>query len=57
MSRQEDRERCCGTCQYHEHERIDDEWVCTNPDSYYCTDWTEYKDSCSFWEDKNECNR
>lgn len=56
MSRtdREEPERCCGTCKWHEHEYIDDGWVCTNSDSYYCTDWTEYEDTCSFWEDGDD---
>lgn len=34
---------CCGTCRWHEHEDIDDGWVCVNPESEYCTDWTDYE--------------
>lgn len=45
----DDRE-ICGTCRYHRHEDVDDGWVCVNPDSEYCTDWTEYEDSCEEWE-------
>lgn len=47
-------EKCCGTCKWHKHERIDDGWVCTNPDSHCCADWTEYNDWCQEWEDRNE---
>lgn len=40
----------CGTCKYHKHESVDDGWVCVNPESEYCTDWTEYDDWCIDWE-------
>lgn len=43
-------EKCCGTCKYHYHENIDDGWVCVNDESEYCTDCTEYEDSCPDWE-------
>lgn len=45
-----DNERCCGTCKWHQHEDMDDSWVCTNDQSIYCADWTDYKDSCQEWE-------
>lgn len=47
----DDRE-ICGTCLWHKHEDVDDGWVCTNPDSEYCSDWTGYEDSCWEWESK-----
>lgn len=47
----EDR-RICGNCKYHVHEEIDDGWVCTNEQSRYCTDWTEYEDSCEDFEER-----
>lgn len=40
----------CGTCRYHQHESINDGWVCINPESDCCADWTEYGDSCEDWE-------
>ena len=43
---------CCGTCKYHKHENIDDGWVCVNPDSDNLSDWTEYADCCSEWEER-----
>lgn len=46
-------DKCCGTCKYHHHENIDDGLVCTNVDSEYVTDWTEYKDSCEEWEGRD----
>lgn len=45
---------CCGTCRWHEHEDIDDGWVCVNPESEYCTDWTDYEHNCLDWEPRKE---
>lgn len=42
--------KCCGTCKWHEHEDIDDGWVCVNAESDNCAAWTEYGDSCEEWE-------
>lgn len=40
-----DTNKCCGTCEYHEHEKIDDGWVCLNDESrYFEDDLTEYDD-------------
>lgn len=47
-------EKRCGTCKWHQHESIDDGWICANDESEYCTDWTEYDDWCQDWENKNE---
>lgn len=47
-------ERCCGTCKWHWYENIDEGFVCTNIDSEYCTDWTDYADSCEDWEGKDD---
>lgn len=48
----ENEHRCCGTCRWHEHEEIDDGWVCVNDDSLYVTEWTEYSFCCSCWESR-----
>lgn len=42
----------CGNCKHHYHEDIDDGWVCVNPRSRFCADWTEYEDTCEEWEEK-----
>lgn len=42
----------CGNCKHHYHEDIDDGWVCVNPRSRFCTDWTEYEDTCEEWEER-----
>lgn len=44
--------KCCGKCKYHRHEDIDNGWVCCNPDSDYCSDWTEYNDYCVDYEER-----
>ncbi len=41
---------CCGTCFW--HQRIDDEWFCTNEYSDNCSCETEYKDTCTEWESR-----
>lgn len=52
MSRYDD--RICGKCKWHVHEDIDDGWVCVNDRSEYCTDWTEYADSCNEFEERSK---
>jgi len=42
----------CGKCKYHQHEEIDDGWVCVNENSRYFTDWTEYEDGCEDYEER-----
>lgn len=45
-------EEICGTCKWHRHDSNGDGWVCINPDSEYCSDWTEYGDQCEEWEER-----
>ena len=45
-------EKICGECKYHQYEEIDRGFVCTNPDSPYATEWTEYEDWCSEFEQR-----
>ena len=42
----------CGECKWHTYEDIDHGWVCTNPDSPYCADWTEYEDDCDYFQER-----
>ena len=42
--------KVCGECRWHTKEDISDGWVCTNDDSDYVSDWTDYNDTCEFWE-------
>jgi len=37
----------CKTCKHHDS---DFSWVCTNPDSSYCADFTDNDDWCSHYE-------
>ena len=46
------KERCCGTCKYHEHEDISDGFVCVNGDSDFVTDWTDYNFCCEEYEER-----
>ena len=41
----------CGTCRYTKHDTMG--FYCCNTNSEYCTDYTEYGDSCEDWEAKN----
>lgn len=43
---------CCGECKYHTYEEIDRGFVCTNADSPYCTDWTDYADTCPMFQER-----
>ena len=53
----EKKDECCGTCAWHQHEDITEGWVCVNAGSIFCTEWTDYKDSCCMWEDRKSCVR
>lgn len=46
-------EKICGTCKHHQHENVDNGWVCVNSNSVYVADWTEHDDSCNKWESYN----
>jgi len=48
----QDKKECCGTCDWHKHEDVDDGWVCVNPGSIYCTEWTDFNDYCPEWEER-----
>lgn len=43
---------CCGTCKWHEHEKVSDGWVCVNNDSEYVADWTDYDFCCEQYESR-----
>lgn len=54
------REKCCGTCEYNKYgiegctdETIDFNWVCSNPESEFYTDYIEYSHVCDDWEERN----
>ena len=44
-------EHICGTCKWHHKDQFGD-WHCVNSDSEWCTEWTEYTDTCEEWEGK-----
>ena len=42
----------CGTCKWHKKDNDGDGWICTNPNSEYYVEWTEYNDNCEEWEER-----
>lgn len=51
QSRVTGNEEIFGTCKWHKN--IYFGWICTNPDSEYCSDWTKYGDQCEEWEERS----
>ncbi|WP_251315848.1 hypothetical protein [Flintibacter muris] len=49
---EENRERCCGTCKWHQYDDSGDDLVCANSGSEYWTDYTDYEDGCEEWESR-----
>ena len=49
---QMDRNNYCGTCKYHRIDKNSGDWICTNPESEYFADYTDYADWCEEWEEK-----
>ena len=46
-----DEKECCGNCRYHRADKsVYGAWHCTNDQSEYYSDWTEYEDCCDEWE-------
>lgn len=57
-------EEICGTCKHHRHiycvfksedggYYYDSGWICVNEESENAGCYTEYKDTCDAWEDKD----
>ena len=44
------RDENCGHCSW--HRKQNDEWVCTNPDADEYGDYTEYRDTCDMFEER-----
>lgn len=44
--------KCCGTCKWHKHERIEDVGVCVNRESDYCALWAADDHCCDEWEER-----
>lgn len=47
-------QQCCGTCKWHSLENITDGYVCTNGESEYVADWTDYDHKCDEWEEREQ---
>lgn len=45
-------EKCCGTCVWHKHEFVKDEWICANGKSKHCFDGTNYYECCKEYEER-----
>lgn len=45
-------EHVCGTCRHHKNNTKSGDWWCTEFDSEYFTDYTDYSDSCEEWEER-----
>lgn len=40
----------CGECKYHVRDDFGRGWVCTNENSDYVAEFTDYDDLCEQWE-------
>lgn len=47
----ENEKECCGNCEYHKVIR-QDTFCCNNHESDYYGDYTNYEDSCPFWNER-----
>lgn len=60
-------DKICGECRYHQLEtkqypdkkgritstvQVKSGWICTNSESDYYTDWTDYTDTCECFEQR-----
>lgn len=48
-----EKEQCCGTCQYGSYDKMQG-YVCVNADSEYCADFTEYGHVCDEYTEKED---
>lgn len=46
--------RCCGTCQAHQYDEVEQDWACDNPNSECYSDFTAYRDVCEEHTGKDE---
>ena len=49
----DDVEECCGTCRHHKFDYDSGEWICNADFADNFGQFTEYKDTCEDWEDKD----
>lgn len=46
-------DKCCGNCKHHQPDgTFPDDWICVNPESEYCGDYTEFCDVCEEHEER-----
>ena len=51
--------KTCGSCKWHQQEKLTMGWVCVNSESKRCTEFTMKYDTCAAWEGwtKEEINK
>ena len=48
-------DKCCGTCRHHVPDgNFPDDWLCVNDKSEHIADYTEYEETCDFWEEREK---
>lgn len=47
-----DGEKCCGNCRFARTDQEDD-WICVNDNSDYCSDFIDYLHECQDWEGRD----
>lgn len=47
-----DGEKCCGNCRFARTDQEDD-WICVNDNSDYCSDFIDYIHECPDWEGRD----
>lgn len=47
-----DGEKCCGNCRFARTDQEDD-WICVNDNSDYCSDFIDYLHECLDWEGRD----
>ena len=52
--RRRDEAKICGTCRHHYKSKLTGEYACTNGESAYCTDYTDYECTCEDWERRKD---
>lgn len=49
----DEQKECCGKCKWHlPNDTFPSDWICTNAESDLCSDWTEYNESCEWFEER-----
>lgn len=42
----------CGSCKHHVYIAETDDWICTNDQSEFFAEYTDYENECEEWEEK-----